>query len=268
MPPTSIQHLVMQLPVSPRRCTAAILLALSTCFLASAGPARDAHAGLLGEVHLLAGIEHGPVWFGDLSRYTREVPAFPTDVRQDWRIDLADEAVTGFRVGLAKGEQVDLVWSRFTAHSRYRVYIDGVEFTPDQQRTDLFLPQGVDMRFDSISLGARILSWRLSLARRLTVVPLLRGGFGWVLTSQSGPVALALLPTQNFSDSDKMLEASAGLELRAGPAEILGQSVGPLVVGGELRTFHYRWDARDPNDYFPPHTAHAIMLALRLGLAF
>jgi hypothetical protein len=227
-----------------------------------------ARAGVLGRLHLQGSVEFADFHFADLARWTRTVPDFPTDSGQEWRLDLEDVGTTGFRVGLLLDDRAELTWSRFLAHTRYRAYIDGQEVTPDLEGPALFLPESVDMRFDAVSFGMRLTELRVRASRWLTVDPVARLGYGWVLTSQSGPIALGLLPEQNFSDSDKMVELSAGLVVRAGPAEILGTSVGPIEVGGELRSFHFRWDAEDPNDYFPARTTYAIAWTARVGLVF
>lgn len=240
--------------------------AAALALLAAAPPA--ARAGVLGRIHLQASFEAADFGFADLARWTRTVPDFPTDRGQDWRLDLEDVGATGFRAGLLLDDRAELTWTRLSAKSRYHAFIDGQEVTPDQEGLALYLPESVDVRFDAVSFGLRLTELRVRPTRRLTIDPVARVGYGWVLTSQSGPMALGLLPPQNFSDSDKLVEFSAGLVVRAGPAEILGTSIGPLEVGGELRTFHFRWDAEDPNDYFPARTTSAIAWTARVGLVF
>jgi hypothetical protein len=204
------------------------------------------------DLKIFGGAEHGFLRFSDLAVYTGYVDTGPErlDVPRYYRYGLRDEAVQGFRVGVRVRDQFELSWHHLTAHSRYQAWIDGVQLVEDPLDPFTKLPV-VDMSFDLIGVG-----WRIAELERARIAPHLRLGFGWVLSSQEGEFQVLARPRDNFSDSDKTIEFSGGLDWRWRHYE----------VGAEIRTFHWRFDTDDPA--VPSRITHAWMWSLRAGVNF
>lgn len=242
------------------------LLLLATLGLAAGlggGPAPA--AGFWRNLEIEAAFEQGYVAYGSLADFTNvDEPNIGEGltVPEEWLFELEDESATGFRVALRLHPDVEVSWSHLISNTRYRISKDGVALETDPVVTTISTAiPAVDTRLDMITLGIRISRFELA-----QIVPLVRIGVGWALTSQQGPLRFTGLPVaigevvtsldRDYSDSDLALETSIGAEWRWRF----------LSVGAELRGVHWRWDAG--LDVVPPKVVHSFLPVLRIGVAY
>jgi hypothetical protein len=211
-------------PAEPIRAGIASMILLLVAFHAQPASAMWRNLELVGAA------EGGYVWFDDLANYVGYQPSQPIDQPLPLRYTLADGSITGFRLGLAVHSQLEILWSRLWSSSRARVFADGQELVSNPDAVPAVLLPDVDVRIDMITLG-----YRIAQLEYFHVAPVVRLGYGWVLTSQSEDIVLPGRVPANYSDSDKALEASLGLTWRWKAMEL----------GAEFRSFHWRWDPED-----------------------
>jgi len=208
---------------------------------------------ILGDIELGAAVEQGYLHFGSLARFTgyHATRGDRLDQPQQLQADLRDEAITGWRISLVLRRQLELEWSRFTAHSRYEFSVDGQPSQNDPTGVPAVQLPAVDVRLDLITLGLRP-----ARLERFGVAPVGRLGFGWTLQSPDGPVQFPSRLPGDYSRSAKTLEATVGLEGRWSLVR----------AGAELRSFHWTFDP--PSDFVPRQNTHDWMTSLWLGAIF
>jgi hypothetical protein len=243
-----------------RLSSASLALALLTV-TAAPGPAGAFWRNL----KLEAAFEQAYVAYGSLADFTNVVePSLGEGltVPEDWLFELEDETATGFRLAVRLHRDLEISWSHLISNTRYRISRDGVALRTDPEVTAISTSiPAVDTRFDMITLGMRI-----SRLQTANIVPLVRLGVGWVLTSQQGPLRFTGLPVsldevvtsldRDYSDSDVALEASVGAEWRWRF----------VSVGVEMRTVHWRWNTG--LDFIPSRVVHSFLPMLRIGVAY
>jgi hypothetical protein len=212
--------------------------------LVALGPTMSPQAARAGlpHPHPVVGPEYGYVWFDPLADYTQLDPG--TNLPENRRYELASANVLGLRVGLRLHEELDFLWSRMYATSRYRVFINGEEAQPVEDGVAPVRLPDVETRFDLFSFRYRPARIRLG-----PIQPMAGLGLGWLLLSQQGEFRPPGELPKDYSDSDFGWELSAGLESRWRW----------LRAGVEGRSFHWRWDPQD--EFVPARTTHAWMLS-------
>ncbi len=212
-----------------------------------AGPGRS-EAGWL-PFRIETSGEWASVRFSPLASYSR----FATeegDRPQEREIRFDDTDLRGFRVGISPHPDIELGWSRLFGITNYEVDVNGVgAIHGDDSAGPAILLGRLDLRFDLISLRLRPskLAWG-------PVRPVIGLGYGWVLQSQQNPFRPPNSLPVDYSDSDKAVEATLGVE-----------SGWKIFRGGaQLRSVHWRWDSEDPK--IPAKTTHAWQFGLWFGV--
>lgn len=200
------------------------------------------------------GVELSGEWsfsrFTPLADYTRFEDS-GGDRPQARKVEYDDTWLRGFRLGLAPHRDVEIAWTRLWGTSNYDLEIDGeTQVHGDDSDGPAILLSRLDLRFDLVSVRLRPKALEFGPLR-----PVFGLGFGWVLQSQQGPFRPPDFLAADYSDSDKALEATIGLETRWRF----------LQGGAQLRSVHWRWDSGDPR--IPEQGTHSWQFGIYLGAA-